>query len=160
MLCHVTQYTAPNQIKTQPIQTADQLADQANHSQRISSSAINGSQPSTAPVYHAHVHTVAKSRSLSLLSPAILPFSSDLPFSTVWSLWTTTERLSASYKAKPRPFAAFSQDWLDPQVDRTIRMGCVLIWYGAVYRELGTPGDVAQQDRRADCFNGWDGFEF
>ena len=54
--------------------------------------------------------------------------------------------------SKPGP--PFSQDWLDPQVDRTTRMGCVLIWYGAVYRELGTPGDVAQQDRRADCFNG------
>jgi len=59
-------------------------------------------------VYHAHVHIVAKSRSLTLLSPAIFSLSSDLPFPAVWSLWNTTERLLASYKAKPRPVSAFS----------------------------------------------------
>jgi len=53
-----------------------------------------------------------------------------------------------------RLWLAWSASW------STVWMGWFLIWYGAVYRELGTPGDVAQQDRRADCFKGWDGFRF
>jgi hypothetical protein len=68
----------------------------------------NGSQPSAAPMYRANVHIVAKPQTLSLLSLAILSLSSDLSFPVVWSLLTTTERLLASYKAKPRPFSAFS----------------------------------------------------
>jgi hypothetical protein len=28
------------------------------------------------------------------------------------------------------------------------------------HRKIGASGDVAQQDRRADCFKGWDGFGF
>ena len=51
-------------------------------------------------------------------------------------------------------------DWLDLQVDRTVRMGWFVIGYGAVYLERGTPGDVATQDRRTDCFKGWDGCGF
>ena len=68
----------------------------------------NGSQPSAAPVYHARIHTITKSRGLFLLSPTILSLSSDLPFPAMWSLWTTTERLLASCKAKPKPFSTFS----------------------------------------------------
>jgi hypothetical protein len=34
-------------------------------------------------------------------------------------------------------------DWLDLQVDRTVRMSRFVIWCDEVYRELGTPGDVA-----------------
>jgi len=67
----------------------------------------NGSQPSTASVYHACIHTVAKSRSLSLLSSAILSLSFDLPFPAVWSLRTITKRFLASYKAKTRPVQLF-----------------------------------------------------
>ena len=32
----------------------------------------------------------------------------------------------------------------------------VLIWCGAVYQKLGTPGDVAQRDQILNYFNGWD----
>jgi len=67
-----------------------------------------------------------------------------------WRFWTVGSRITWSSGCY----------WLDLQVDRMVRMGWVLIWYGAVYRELGTPSDVAQQDRRAECFKGWDGFEF
>ena len=67
-----------------------------------------------------------------------------------WRLWTVGSRMNGS----------FGCDWLDLEVDRTVRMGWALIWYGAVHRELGTPGDVAQQDQRAVCFKGWDGFRF
>ena len=45
-------------------------------------------------------------------------------------------------------------DWLDLQVDRTVRMSSVLIWCDAVYRELGTLGDVAPLDLRENCFKG------
>jgi hypothetical protein len=67
-----------------------------------------------------------------------------------WRLWTVGSQMNWS----------FGCDWLDLEVDRTVQMGWSLIWCGAVHRELGTPGDVAQQDRRADCFKGWDGFGF
>jgi len=49
---------------------------------------------------------------------------------------------------------SYGCDWLDLQVDRTVWMGCVLIWCGAVYQELGTLGDVAKQDLRANYFKG------
>ncbi|XP_073261522.1 uncharacterized protein [Populus alba] len=42
-------------------------------------------------------------------------------------------------------------------VDRTVQMRRVVIWYGAVYRKLGTPSDVAQRDQREDYFKGRDG---
>jgi len=67
-----------------------------------------------------------------------------------WRLWTVGLRMNWSC----------GRDWLDLQVDLTVQMVWVLIWYGAVYRELGTLSDVAQQDRKTDCFKGWDGFEF
>jgi len=51
-------------------------------------------------------------------------------------------------------------DWLDLQVGRTVRMGWCVIWCGAVYRDLGTPGNVAQQDLRTNCFKSWDVFGF
>jgi hypothetical protein len=51
-------------------------------------------------------------------------------------------------------------DWLDLQVDRTVRMSRFFIWCDAVYRELGTPGDVAPPDLKANCFKGWDWFGF
>ena len=35
-------------------------------------------------------------------------------------------------------------DWLDRQVDRTVRMSR---GFDPVYRKLGTPGDVAQRDQ-------------
>jgi hypothetical protein len=50
-----------------------------------------------------------------------------------WRLWTVGLRSNCSCGC----------DWLDLQADRTVRMGWVLIGCGAVYRELGTPGDVA-----------------
>jgi hypothetical protein len=68
----------------------------------------------------------------------------------IWRLWTVGSQLNWSCDC----------DWLDLQVDRTVRMGWVLIWCGAVYQELGRPGDVAQQDLRATCFKDWDVFEF
>jgi hypothetical protein len=43
-------------------------------------------------------------------------------------------------------------DWLDMQVDRTVRMRRAVIWCGAVHRKFGTPGDMAQRDQRADYF--------
>jgi hypothetical protein len=45
-------------------------------------------------------------------------------------------------------------DWLDLQVDQTVRMSRFVIWCDAVYRELGTPGDVAPPDLKANCFKG------
>jgi len=45
-------------------------------------------------------------------------------------------------------------DWPDLQVDRTVRMSSVLIGYDAVYRELGTLGDVEPLDLRENCFKG------
>jgi len=51
-------------------------------------------------------------------------------------------------------------DWLDLQVDRTVRMSSGLIWCDAVYQELGTLGDVAPLDLRESCFKGWDWFGF
>jgi len=33
-------------------------------------------------------------------------------------------------------------------------MSSVLIWYDAVYRDLGTLGDVALLDLRGNCFKG------
>jgi hypothetical protein len=66
----------------------------------------------------------------------------------IWRLWTVGSRLN------------WSCGWLDLQVDRTVRTGWGVIWCGAVYRELGTPGDVAQQDLRTNCFKGWDVFGF
>jgi len=51
-------------------------------------------------------------------------------------------------------------DWLDLQVHWTVRMSRFVIWCDAVYRELGTPGDVAPPDLKANCFKGWDWFGF
>jgi hypothetical protein len=67
-----------------------------------------------------------------------------------WRLWAVGSRMNWSCGC----------DWLDLQVDWTVRMGWGVIWCGAVYRELGTPGVVAQQDLRENCFKGWDGFGF
>ena len=47
-----------------------------------------------------------------------------------------------------------SCDWPDLQVDRTVRMNGGLIGCDAVHRNLGTPGDVAQQDQSLDYFKG------
>jgi hypothetical protein len=44
--------------------------------------------------------------------------------------------------------------------DRTVRMSSVLIWCDAMYRDLGTLGDVAPLDLRENCFKGWDWFGF
>jgi hypothetical protein len=112
LLCHVTRYTNLSVHRATPdssahldrpinLQIKPITAEWSIHPR------YNGSQPSSAPVYHTNVHTVAKPQTLSLLSLAILSLSSDLPFPAVWSLRTTTERLIASYKAKPRPFLAF-----------------------------------------------------
>jgi len=67
-----------------------------------------------------------------------------------WRLWTVGSQLNWSYGCV----------WLDLQVDRTVRIGWVLIACVAVYLEIGTPGDVAPQDLRENCFKGWDGFGF
>jgi len=45
-------------------------------------------------------------------------------------------------------------DWPDLQVDRTVRMNRGLIGCDAVYKELGTPGDVAPPDLKTNCFKG------
>jgi len=96
LLCHVTRCTKLSVHRTTPDQKSAHLyrlinlqikpitAEWSVHPQS------NRSQPSAAPVYHARIHTVAKPRSLSLLSSAILSLSSDLPFLAVWSLRTTT----------------------------------------------------------------------
>jgi len=55
---------------------------------------------------------------------------------------------------------SYGCEWLDLQVDRTVRMNGGLIGYGAVHRNLGTPSDVAQQDQSLDYFKGWDVFGF
>jgi len=65
-----------------------------------------------------------------------------------WSLWTVGSWMNWSCGC----------DWFDLQVDRTVRMGWGVIGCVAVYRKLGTPGDVAPQDLRENCFKGWDGF--
>jgi len=49
---------------------------------------------------------------------------------------------------------SYGCDWLDLQVDRTVWMSRVFIWCDAVYRELGTPGDVAPPDLKVNCFKG------
>jgi hypothetical protein len=67
-----------------------------------------------------------------------------------WSLWSVGSLMKRSCDC----------DWLDLQVDRTVRMSSVLIWCDAVYRELGTLGDVAPLDLRENCFKGWDWFGF
>jgi hypothetical protein len=45
-------------------------------------------------------------------------------------------------------------DWLDLQVDRTVRMNRSGIGGDAVHRNLGTPDDVAQRDQSLDYFKG------
>ena len=90
-----------------PSGPSDQLADPANHSRRISSTAIQRLKTfrcTGEPCARSHR---SNSRSLSHLLPAILSLSSDLPFPAVWSLPNTTERFLASNKAKARPFSAF-----------------------------------------------------
>ena len=80
-------------------------------------------------------------------------------FATVWTrAWCT----GASKGCEP-----LDCGWTDPAAVigwicklSTVRMGWGVIWCGAVYRELGTLGDVAQQDLRANCFKGWDVFGF
>jgi len=78
LLCHVTRCTnfsvyraTPDQRSAHPdrqinLQIKPITAEGSVHPRS------NGSQPSAAPMYHATVHTVAQSQSLSLLSPAIL----------------------------------------------------------------------------------------
>jgi len=67
-----------------------------------------------------------------------------------WSLWSVGSLMKRSCGC----------DWFDLQVDRTVRMSSVLIWCDAVYRDLGTLGDVALLDLRGNCFKGWDWFGF
>ena len=67
-----------------------------------------------------------------------------------WSLWSVGSLMKRSRGC----------DWLDLQVDRTVRMNRCLIWCDAVHRNLGTPGDVAQRDQSLDYFKGWDVFAF
>jgi len=78
LLCHVTRCTnfsvyraTPDQRSAHPdrqinLQIKPITAEGSVHPRS------NGSQPSAAPMYHATVHIVAQSQSLSLLSPAIL----------------------------------------------------------------------------------------
>ena len=61
-----------------------------------------------------------------------------------WMLWTVGSPLNWSCGCY----------WLDLKVDRTVLMGWGLIACGAVYRVLGTPGDVAQPDLIENCFKG------
>jgi len=63
-----------------------------------------------------------------------------------WGLWSVGSLMERSCGC----------DWLDLQVDRTVRMSRFVIWCYAVYRELGTPGDVAQRDQILEYFKGWD----
>jgi len=67
-----------------------------------------------------------------------------------WGLWSVGSLMERSCGCK----------WPDLQVDRTVLMSSGLIWYDAVYRELGTLGDVAPLDLRENCFKGWDWFGF
>jgi hypothetical protein len=65
----------------------------------------------------------------------------------LWSAGSLMERSCGCY-------------WPDLQVDRTVWMNGGLIGCYAVYRNLGTPGDVAQRDQSLDYFKGWDVFGF
>ena len=66
-----------------------------------------------------------------------------------WYRWTL-------YAVGSRMKRSDGCDWLDLQVDRTVRIVWVLILCGAVHRKLGTPGDVAQRDQILNYFNGSD----
>jgi len=63
-----------------------------------------------------------------------------------WGLWSVGSLMERSCGC----------DWLDLQVDRTVRMNGGLIWCDPVHRKLGTPSDVAQRDQSLDYFKGWD----